>query len=79
MNTKGNRWYAALETVSPDIEAGGMSFIVTKEQKAYMEAHMDEVDDWCERTIGEIPHTVMFEAYAEDEYECYCYFNPVVD
>ncbi len=79
MNTKGNRWFAALETVSPDFEAGGMSFIVTKEQKAYMEAHMDEVDNRLESRFGFVPHTVMFEPYAEDGYECYCYFDPVVD
>ena len=47
---------------------GVLYFFVTVEQKEYLEKHTDEIDEWCERTIGEIPHTIRFQE-DWDEYD----------
>lgn len=57
---------------------GVLYFYVTTEQKEYLDDHISEVDGWCERTIGEIPHTIRFEEDwdgTETCYTCECYFN----
>lgn len=59
---------------------GVLYFFVTVEQKEYLEKHTNEIDEWCERTIGEIPHTIRFQE-DWDEYDnetsfiCECYFD----
>lgn len=59
---------------------GVLYFYIVTEQKEYLENHIDEIDDWCERTIGEIPHTIKFqedwdEYDGEFGYYCQCYFD----
>lgn len=59
---------------------GVLYFYVTTEQKKYLENHIDEIDGWCEQTIGEIPITIRFqedwdEYDGEFGYYCECYFE----
>jgi len=59
---------------------GVLYFYVSTEQKKYLENHTDEIDGWCEQTIGEIPGTIRFqedwdEYDGEYGYYCECYFD----
>lgn len=59
---------------------GVMYFFVTVDQKEYLENNIDEIDNWCENTIGEIPVTIRFnedwdEYDGETSYICECYFD----
>lgn len=88
-----NRWKdSATESWSQNKESvkknGVLYFYVTTEQKEYLDNHTNEIDEWCESAIGEIPHTIRFEEDwdgTETCYTCECYFdeefvvNPNVD
>lgn len=59
------------------IENGYFTFEITVEQKDYLESHINEIDEWCERVIGEAPVTIVFEPFwngLEDVFTCDCYF-----
>lgn len=61
-------------------KSGVLYFYVTTEQKEYLDNHTNEIDEWCESAIGEIPHTIRFQE-DWDEYDnetsfiCECYFD----
>ena len=60
------------------VKTGYFPFEVTVEQKEYLESHISDIDTWCEKTIGVIPHTIKFEPFnngIEDEFTCDCYFD----
>lgn len=60
------------------MEVGYFPFDISTEQKEYLESHVHEIDEWCERTIGETPVAIRFEEENqgnEDGYNCECYFE----
>ncbi len=78
-----NRWKdSASESLSQNEkrvkETGYFPFYVTTEQKEYLEKHTDEIDEWCERAISEIPTAIRFEEDWDGNETCYtceCYFD----
>lgn len=76
-DSAGESWNWNEESVKKD---GAFYFSITTEQKEYLESHTDEIDGWCERTIGEIPHAIRFEEDWDSNsneacYTCECYFD----
>ena len=73
------RWKdSAGENENSVVKNGVFYFSITTEQKEYLESHIDEIDGWCERTIGEIPHTIRFEEDWDGLQKCFtceCYFR----
>jgi hypothetical protein len=70
MNRK-EMWYQSAEIA--EAKDGILYFEVSKEQKEYMESHMDEVDKKLARKSGIDlpPHTIRFEKDWNGEEECY--------
>ena len=52
-------WLESVENT--EMLEGKVSFEVTKEQKEYMENHMDEVDEELEDMFDVVPNTIYFE------------------
>lgn len=74
-DSAGESWNWNEESVKKN---GVLYFEVTTEQKEYLHSHSDEVDGWCERTIGEIPVAIRYEEDWNGEETCYtceCYFD----
>lgn len=74
-DSAGESWSHNEESVK---KTGYFPFEITTEQKEYLESHINEIDGWCERTIGETPVTISFEqdnVDCEDGFDCECYFE----
>lgn len=76
-DSAGESWNWNEESVK---KSGVLYFYVTTEQKEYLESHTDEIDGWCERTIGETPVAIRFEEDWDSNsneacYTCECYFE----
>lgn len=78
-----NRWkdsaYLSLSNNEESIyKTGNFYFVVTTEQKEYLEDNISEIDDWCLSNMEDIPHTIKFEPFCdgtEDVFTCDCYFD----
>ena len=80
MNINVLFWYQLAEIA--ELNKGVLYFEVSEEQKDYMEAHLDEVDEKLGRLFGgedeAAPHTIRFEKDwngVEECYVCEAYWN----